>query len=99
MTGTSPEICNVDSGYHTDLLLLKPSFDNVLIEHVGLPHVLPLATLMLSLESLKVVGGVVAHAILETPQVLGLLLRLWTRACQYILCSSLKTWMKGVTDF
>ena len=36
----------IDSGYQLDSLsfrLLKPFFDNVLLEHVGLPHVLPLA--------------------------------------------------------
>ena len=37
-TGTSLEICNVDLG-----LLLKPFFDNVLLEHGGLPLVLSLA--------------------------------------------------------
>ena len=53
-------------GYQLDpslsLRLLKPFFDNVLLEHGGLSHVLPLAVYL------------VVHKILETPQaqVLGL---------------------------
>ena len=46
------------------LRLLKPFFDNVLLEHGELPHVLPLAVHLV----LKVGGGVVAHKILETAQ-------------------------------
>ena len=47
MVSGLPLLTQDDSGYKLDhslsLRLLKPFFDNVLLEHVSLPHVLPLA--------------------------------------------------------